>query len=109
MPRPTVAPLVLSLGLALLAAGVAFGLAFLVVGALILVTGLGIWVAELLPGRGHVHEPLVEPARRPKPVTGRAGEGRATAAWHARLPRAAAGSSSIPSRPGSRAASSAVW
>ena len=69
MPRPTVAPLVLSLGLVLLAAGAALGLAFLVVGALVLVTGLGIWVAALLPGRGHFHEPRVEPARRPGPVT----------------------------------------
>jgi hypothetical protein len=27
------------------------------------------WVAALLPGRGHFHEPREEPARRPKPVT----------------------------------------
>ena len=69
MPRPTAAPMVLSLGLALLAAGTALGAAFLVAGALVLVTGLGIWVAALLPGRGHVPEPRVEEGRRPKPVT----------------------------------------
>src|SRR5438105_2966025 len=69
MPRPTVAPLVLSLGVALLAAGVALGTTFMVVGALVLVTGLGIWIAALLPGRGHFHEPRVEPAQRPTPVT----------------------------------------
>jgi hypothetical protein len=69
MPRPSVAPLVLTLGMALLAAGAALGLAFLVVGALVVVTGLGIWVAALLPGRGHFHEPRVEPGRRPGPVT----------------------------------------
>ena len=46
MPRPTVAPLVLSLGLVLLAAGAALGLAFLVAGALVLVTGLGLWVSQ---------------------------------------------------------------
>jgi hypothetical protein len=74
MPRPTVAPLVLSVGVALLAAGVALGLSFLVVGALILVTGLGIWILALLPGRGHFQEPRVEPARRPMPVTTERGE-----------------------------------
>ena len=70
MPRPTVAPLVLALGLALLAAGVPLGLGFLVVGAAVVVVGLGLWVAHLLPGRGHVHEPLAEPGRRPRPVPG---------------------------------------
>jgi hypothetical protein len=73
MPRPTAAPLVLALGLALLAAGVPFGPGFLVVGAAVVVVGLGLWVAQLLPGRGHVHEPLAEPARRPRPVTGAPG------------------------------------
>ena len=69
MPRPTVAPLVLSLGVALLAAGVALGTTFMIVGALVLVTGLGLWVAALLPGRGHVHELRVALARRPTSVT----------------------------------------
>jgi hypothetical protein len=73
MPRPTAAPLVLALGMALLAAGVALGPGFLVVGALVIVTGLSIWIAQLLPGRGHMHEPLVEAARRPQPVTGVSG------------------------------------
>src|SRR5947209_20588832 len=73
MPRPTAAPLVLSLGVALLAVGLVAGTAFLIVGATVLATGLGIWVAELLPGRGHCHEPLVEPARRARPITGVAG------------------------------------
>src|SRR5260370_3665128 len=27
------------------------------------------WVSEMLPGRGHAHEPFVEPALRPQPVT----------------------------------------
>jgi hypothetical protein len=69
MPRPTVAPLVLALGMALLAAGVLFGVAFLVVGALVLVAGLAIWIAQLLPGRGHMHEHLAAPAQRAQPVT----------------------------------------
>lgn len=69
MPRPTTAPLVLALGLGLLAAGVVFGPAFLVAGAAVFVAGLSIWIGQLLPGRGHVHEPLAEPAQRPRPVT----------------------------------------
>jgi hypothetical protein len=73
MPRPTAAPLVLALGLALLAAGVPLGLGFLVVGAVVAVAGLSLWIAQFLPGRGHVHEPLTEPARRPPPVTGAPG------------------------------------
>lgn len=73
MPRPTVAPFVLSLGMVLLAAGAVTGLAFLVVGVAIILVGLGMWVADLLPGKGHVHEPLVEPARRARVVTGLAG------------------------------------
>jgi hypothetical protein len=72
MPEPTAAPLVLALGLALLAAGVALGPAFLVVGVLVIVAGLSIWVAKLLPGRGHVPEPLGE-GMRVRPVTGTPG------------------------------------
>jgi hypothetical protein len=71
MPRPTVAPMVLALGLALLAAGVATNIAFTVVGAVITVFGLGLWIAQMLPGRGEHHEPLVEPSRRPRPVLAR--------------------------------------
>jgi len=73
MPRSTVAPLVLALGMALLAAGVPLGAGFLAVGAAIVVTGLGLWIAQLLPGQGHAHEPLREPARRLPPVTGSPG------------------------------------
>ena len=69
MPRPTAAPLVLSLGMVLLAAGAALGPSFIVVGALITAAGLGIWVTALLPGRGHFYERQLEPARRPRPVT----------------------------------------
>ncbi len=63
VPRPTAAPMVLALGMAILAAGVPLGTTFLIVGAVVLVAGLCIWVAQLLPGRGHVHESLAEPAR----------------------------------------------
>jgi hypothetical protein len=73
MPRPTAAPFVLAVGLFVVAAGVALGVAFVLVGALVLVTGIGLWVAHLLPGRGHIHEPLVPPEQRPRPVMGTAG------------------------------------
>ena len=53
MPRPTIAPLTLSLGLAMLAVGVIASPAFLIVGTAIILVGLGLWVANLLPGRGH--------------------------------------------------------
>jgi hypothetical protein len=61
--------MMLALGLVLLAASAPFGLAFLLAGAGILITALGVWVGELLPGRGHCHEPLVEMASRASPVT----------------------------------------
>src|SRR5207249_950108 len=68
MPRPTIAPMALSLGLLLLAAGVAMGLAFLLVGAVVVAVGLGLWIKDLLPGRGHVHEHLVAEPQRAGPV-----------------------------------------
>jgi hypothetical protein len=73
MPRPTVAPFVLTFGLTILAGGVILGPAFLAVGAVVVVVGLGIWIAQLLPGRGHMHEPLLEPARRTPPALGAPG------------------------------------
>ena len=68
MPRPTVAPLVVSLGLALLAVGAIASLAMIVVGGLVLACGLGIWIYDLLPGRGHMHEPLVAVELRAPPI-----------------------------------------
>jgi uncharacterized membrane protein YagU involved in acid resistance len=68
-PRPTAAPLVLALGLALLAVGVPFGVGFLVVGFVVVVAALSLWIAQLLPGRGHVSEPLAESARLRPPAT----------------------------------------
>src|SRR5437868_7131550 len=73
LPRPTAWPLVLSLGVALAAAGVVTGPAFLLVGPVVCVAGLVGWSGELMPGAGHVHEPLAEPAHRPRPVTGAPG------------------------------------
>ncbi len=52
MPRPTVAPMVLALGMAMLAAGIVTSLAFVIVGAIVLVFGLGLWIRQLLPPAG---------------------------------------------------------
>jgi hypothetical protein len=68
VPRPTAAPFVLALGLTLIAAGVALGPAFWVVGGVVVVAALRIWIGQLLPGRGHVHESLAEPPHVPRPV-----------------------------------------
>ena len=71
MPRATAWPIVLALGITLLGAGLATSLALSVVGAVLFVFGLFGWIGQLLPGRGHRHEPLVEPALRPQPITER--------------------------------------
>src|SRR5262245_41975344 len=67
LPAPTVWPLVLSVGVALLASGLALGLALSAVGGVLLLVGLVGWLGQLFPGKGHEHAP-VEP-RRPAPVT----------------------------------------
>jgi hypothetical protein len=74
LPAPTAAPLVVAVGIMLSAMGVATSLAFLPVGAIVFIFGLVQWIGQLLPGRGHVHEPLVEPALRPQPVVPAPGE-----------------------------------
>ena len=73
MPRPTVAPLVLAAGVSLLGAGIVFGLALMIVGAVILAVGLGIWIGNLLPGQGHIHEPRAPAEHRAQPPTATAG------------------------------------
>ena len=73
MPQQTAAPLVVAAGVTVIALGIAFGLTFIVVGAVLLATGIGLWVAQLLPGRGHAFEPLVAPEHRPAIVTPRLG------------------------------------
>lgn len=74
MPKPTAAPLVLAVGIVLLAMGVATSLAFLFVGGMVFIAGLGMWISQLLPGRGHWREPLVEVSYRPQPVRPALGE-----------------------------------
>jgi uncharacterized membrane protein YagU involved in acid resistance len=73
MPRPNVWPMVLGLGVVLMAAGVAMNVGFLVAAVPIFVAGLGGWVAQLLPGRGHHLEEWVEPEQRPRPVVAETG------------------------------------
>ena len=74
MPKPTAAPLVLAVGIVLEAMGVATSLAFLFVGGVVFVAGLGMWISQLLPGRGHWRERRVEPSLRPQPITPTPGE-----------------------------------
>ena len=71
MPRPTAWPIVLGLGIALLALGVATEPAFSIVGGVLLAIGLVGWIVQLLPGRGHEHEALSE--LKAAPVTARPG------------------------------------
>jgi hypothetical protein len=68
MPRSTAAPIALATGLTLMAMGLATSLAFLPIGAIVFVAALARWIDQLLPGRGHAHEPFVDPSLRPRPV-----------------------------------------
>ncbi|MGD9632376.1 MAG: hypothetical protein AB7G28_08700 [Pirellulales bacterium] len=68
LPRPTAAPLVLATGIALVAMGVATSLAFVPVGILVFIVGLGRWIDQMISPRGHVREAFVDPSRRPAPV-----------------------------------------
>jgi hypothetical protein len=73
MPRSTAWPIVLALGISLLGAGLVTSVALLAVGGVLFVVGLGGWMEQLLSGRGERYEPLVESARRPRPVAERPG------------------------------------
>src|SRR5262245_55171909 len=68
VPRPTIAPLVLALGIVLLCAGLALSIAFSAVGAVVFGVGLAAWIDHLLPGRGHLYVPLAQPEERPLPI-----------------------------------------
>ena len=52
LPAPTVWPIVLSLGIALLTIGVATNLVLSVVGAVVFVFGLAGWIVQMTAGRG---------------------------------------------------------
>jgi hypothetical protein len=73
MPQATVWPVVVALGITMLGAGWATNLALSVVGAGLFVLGLCGWIGQLLPGRGHWHEPVASPALRPRPIVGQPG------------------------------------
>ncbi|HEX4142004.1 MAG TPA: hypothetical protein VHY91_00505 [Pirellulales bacterium] len=83
MPRPTAAPIVLSTGLTLAAAGLATNLSLSVVGLVLFVIGIAMWLAALLPGRGLMPLPLVEPAWQPTPIVPRPGTVETMAAGRA--------------------------
>lgn len=68
MPAPTVWPMVLALGLVLLAAGAVTSGALSLVGGLIALVAIGGWVGELLPGAGVVAEERA--VERPRPIQG---------------------------------------
>lgn len=70
LPAPTVWPLVLSLGITLLAAGLLTHPALSVVGLVLFFLALRGWVAELLPGKGEAVEPLRPLAERARPIEG---------------------------------------
>jgi hypothetical protein len=89
VPRSTIWPLVLSLGILVLGVGVVTGPGFLVLGGLLFVAALIGWIGDLLPGRGHIEEALSAPA--PEPVVGTPGSVEhlqpGTAGYRFRLPR----------------------
>jgi uncharacterized membrane protein YagU involved in acid resistance len=71
MPRATIAPLILSLGIAMLAAGTITSPVFLIVGGVIGIAGLSLWIVQLQPGHGHFHERFVPVAQRPSMISSR--------------------------------------
>ncbi len=73
MPQATAWPFVLALGIALLGVGFVTSPVLLIVGLVFFVFGLGGWIRQLLPGFGHIHEPRVEPALRPRPIAEKPG------------------------------------
>jgi hypothetical protein len=68
MPRPTVWPMVLALGLMLLAAGLLTNRLFSVLGAVMSVAGLAGWIGQLAPGAGACRERLAPEESRSAPI-----------------------------------------
>lgn len=68
VPQSTAWPIVLALGIALSCVGFVTNPVFLIVGLALFVLGLSGWIWQLLPGRGQVYEPRVDPALRPQPI-----------------------------------------
>ena len=57
----------------MLGAGWASNLALSLVGAVFFVMGILGWIEQMLPGRGHMHEPLVDPSLRRREIVGEPG------------------------------------
>jgi len=68
MPAPTAWPIVLALGITLVAAGIATNLVFSAVGLLVSIVAVGGWIGQLSPQVGTIEEPLMPPSRQPRPV-----------------------------------------
>jgi hypothetical protein len=68
MPRPTIWPMVLALGLMLLAAGLLTNLVFSGLGAVLSAVGLAGWIGQFAPGAGTHKETLAPEESRPTPV-----------------------------------------
>jgi hypothetical protein len=73
LPAPTAWPLVLAVGIALVAAGVVLSIGFLIAGGVVFAIGLCGWIGELRTGHGHVHEPFVPIEQQPAPTVARPG------------------------------------
>jgi len=68
MPAPTFWPIVLAAGITMLAMGLVTSWLFSIVGAIVFVLALANWLAQLLPGRGHLREEFVRAEERPRPI-----------------------------------------
>ena len=68
MPTPTAWPLVFALGVVLFAAGVGLHLGFFAVGLAMFAFGVRGWIAQLIPGAGHMHEELAPASERPSEI-----------------------------------------
>jgi hypothetical protein len=71
MPRATIAPLILSLGIAMLAVGTITSPVFLLVGGVIGIAGLSLWIVQLQPGHGYFRERFVPVSQRPSMISRR--------------------------------------
>src|SRR5579871_4829066 len=70
LPGPTTAPLVVMLGISLIAAGLMLGMSMVLVGVVMFVVGVAMWIGALFPGRGHVETPIESPIEKPGYATG---------------------------------------
>jgi len=68
VPRATAAPMILALGITLLAAGCVTSWVMSGLGAVLAVSALAAWVAQLLPGRGEEEHPWAPVEHRPRAI-----------------------------------------